>query len=211
MFSSMSSREETWREKMDTWDTGTAPGLSSPLILAVPRAWPQSCSESTLTPSLDQGSHLCRTQTTKHPLPSPCRTGEGRVVVPLCGHRADGWIPALPSDLLSRDLPRLSSGSQRQVSAVHTSWCPLSVKFKAWTVTQNTPWHGPSPWNNQGLWPQRGSDIKAQSGAHKHTGYPHYQVMGPWRPSTITSSGYCQTYRFSLWGISSGTSIPRMR
>ena len=43
MFSSMSFREETWREKMDTRDTGRAPGLSSPLILAVP---------SSLTPEL---------------------------------------------------------------------------------------------------------------------------------------------------------------
>ena len=55
-----------------------------------------------------------------HPLPSLCRNGEGRVVVPLCDHRADDWIPELPFDLLTRDLPRLFLGSQLWVSAVHT-------------------------------------------------------------------------------------------
>ena len=107
-----------------------------------PWAWPQSCSESTFTPSLGQGSHLCLTQTTMHPLPSLCRTGEERVVMPPWGHRADDWTPELPFDLLTRDLPRLSLGFQQWVSAVHTSWCPSSVKFKAWIVTQNTCWHG---------------------------------------------------------------------
>ena len=69
-----------------------------------------------------------------------CRNGERRVVVPLCGHRADDWIPELPFDL-TRDLPRLSLGSQQWVSAVHTSSCPSSVKFKVWVVFQNTCWH----------------------------------------------------------------------
>ena len=130
------------REKMETWDTERAPG--SPLLQSLPKplACPQSCSESTFTPSLDQGSHLCLTQTTMHALPSLYRTGEESVVVPPCGHRADDWTPELPFDLLTRDLPSLSLGFQQWVSAVHTSWCPSSVKFKAWIVTQNTCWHG---------------------------------------------------------------------
>ena len=52
------------------------------------------------------------------------------MVVPPCGHRADDWIPELPFDLLTRDLPRLFLGSQQWVSAVHTSWCPFGVKIK---------------------------------------------------------------------------------
>ena len=180
------------REKMETWDTERAPG--SPLLQSLPKpwAWPQSCSESTFTPSLDQGSHLCLTQTTMHPLHFLCRTGEERVVVPPCGHRVDDWTPELPFDLLTRDLPRLSLGSQQWVSAVYTSWCPCSVKFKVWVVFQNTRWHRCfSPLKNQRLWPQRGSDIKAvkpgfqvQGGAHKHTGCSSYQGMRPWTPSS---------------------------
>ena len=65
-----------------------------------------------------------------HPLPSLCRIGEETVVMTQCGHRADDWTPELPFDLLPRDLPRLSLGSQQWVSAVHTSWCPFGVKIK---------------------------------------------------------------------------------
>ena len=79
---------------------------------------------------MDQGSHLCLTQTTMHPLPSLCRTGEETVVMPPCGHRADDRTPELPFGLLTRDLPRLSLGSQQWVSAVHTNWCPFGVKIK---------------------------------------------------------------------------------
>ena len=131
-----------WREKTETWDTGQGSRAllsSNPCCTLKPD--PRAAQKAPSPP------HWARAAISVWQRPPcilclPCAELEREQWSTPCGHRADDWTPELPFDLFTRDLPRLSLGSQQWVSAVHTSWCPFSVKFKAWIVTQNTRWHG---------------------------------------------------------------------
>ena len=104
----------------------------------------------------------------------------------MTGHLSSLWPPYQRS---AKALPRLPAVGECCAHKLVSIQCQVqSVScFPKYTLT----WMFLSPQNNQRLWPQRGSDIKAvkpgfqvQGGAHKHTGCSSYQGMRPWTPSS---------------------------
>lgn len=77
-------------------------------------------------------------------------------------HRADDRRPELPFDLLTRDLPRVSLGSQQRDRAVPPKGSPKQCQvqslncFPKHTLTQTFS----SPLNDPGLWPQGRADLQ---------------------------------------------------
>ena len=217
MFSWMSFRQETGEKRWKPEILGRAPGLSSPLILAVP---------SSLTPELLR-KHL-------HPLTGPgqpslsdsdhnassafpeqnSRGNSGRDPVWPQGWWLDTWAPLWPPyqrpAQVHLRLPAVGQCCAHKLVSIQCQIQSLNCLPK-YTLT----WTFLCTLINQRLWPQRGSDIQAVMPGPKWTPQTYSvssnQGMGPRSPRTVTSSDYCQTYRLSLRGISSGTSIPRMR
>ena len=123
----------------------------------------------------------------------PCAEMErksGRTPVWPQGWWLDTWAPLWPPYQRSAQaLPRLPAVGQCCAHKLLSIQCQVqSVScFPKYTLT----WMFLSPQNNQRLWPQRESDIKAvkpgfrvQGGAHKHTQCSSYQGMRPWIPSS---------------------------